>query len=365
EDVSLDAHWQSVPALAADERVRSVVSVPLVAGDELVGVFDLHGDRLQGFHPEQIPILKAAAAPVAVALQNARLFEETDRHAREVTAASDILHALNAMPDVSLAFPAIAANVRSITGCERVSLTVFDENETSILVLAVDEPHPASTLRFNRGVRFPMSATASTADILAGRLHLAPALNLEIQFPIERELYEAGYRSRINLPLHVAGEQIIGSLNLLWSYPGGYGQSNLALLGQIADAVALALEKNRLLDKTRRRDVILEALAYISERLLIPGHLGEVLPGVLMRLGRAADVSRAYLFENYVLPDGEVAARLQHEWLAPGRVSTEHAPWPVIAYNSLSLQRWAQTLGTGHLLYGGVRDFLDEEKPWL
>src|SRR5204863_8337759 len=57
EDVSLDPHWQSVPALAAEERVRSVVSIPLVAGDELVGVFDLHGDRLQTFHPEQIPTL--------------------------------------------------------------------------------------------------------------------------------------------------------------------------------------------------------------------------------------------------------------------------------------------------------------------
>jgi GAF domain-containing protein len=367
EDVSLDPHWQSVPALAADERVRSVVSIPLVAGDELVGVFDLHGDRLQSFHPEQIPILRAAAAPVAVALQNARLFEETDRHAREVTAASDILHALNAMPDVSLAFSAIAANIRGITGCERVSLTVFDENETSISVLAVDDPHPDSTLRFNRGMRFAMSATSSTADILAGRLHLAPALNLEIQFPIERELYEAGYRSRINLPLHVAGEQIIGSLNLLWSYTGGYGQSNLALLGQIADAVALALEKSRLLEKTRRRDVILEALAYTGERLLMPGHMGEVLPSVLMRLGRAADVSRAYLFENYTLADGEVAARLAHEWLAPGRpqAAAENSPWPTLAYNSLGLQRWSQTLGTGHLLYGGARDFPEEEKPRL
>ena len=363
EDVSLDVHWQAVPALAADERVRSVVSVPLVAGDELVGVFDLHGDRLQSFHPEQIPILRAAAAPVAVALQNARLFEETDRHAREVTAASDILHALNAMPDVSLAFPAIAANMRGITGCERLSLTVFDENETSITVLAVDDPHPDTTLRFSRGGRFPMSATASTADILAGRLHLAPALNLEVQFPIERELYEAGYRSRISLPLHVAGEQIIGSLNLLWSHPGGYGQSNLALLGQIADAVALALEKSRLLDKTRRRDVILEALAYIGERLLIPGHLGEILPNVLMRLGRAADVSRAYLFENYTLANGEVAAQLQHEWQAPGRAAAaENAAWPIVAYVSAGLERWAQTLGTGHLLYGGLRDFPEEEK---
>src|SRR5947208_1112761 len=103
---------------------------------------------------------------------------------------------------------------------------------------------PSSAFLWSPAMSWSASLTCTAtgcADILAGPLQLAPALKLELQFPVERECYESGYRSQISLPLHVVGEQIIGSLNLLWSYAGGYGQSNLALLGQIADAVALAL----------------------------------------------------------------------------------------------------------------------------
>ncbi len=74
-----------------------------------------------------------------------------------------------------------------------------------------------------------------------------------------------------------------------------------------------------------RRDAILGAVAWSAERFL-RGRWEEELPRVLERLGRAAGVSRAYLFRNTENRDGAVCQDLTHEWCAPGIPSTMDDP---------------------------------------
>jgi PAS domain S-box-containing protein len=71
--------------------------------------------------------------------------------------------------------------------------------------------------------------------------HLTADLADEIDYPAERALYEAGLRSRVNLPLLARG-RIIGSLNLVSRETGAYNRSQLPILQQAADAVAAAIE---------------------------------------------------------------------------------------------------------------------------
>ncbi|MGH2522641.1 MAG: GAF domain-containing protein, partial [Anaerolineales bacterium] len=359
DDVRHDARWVPVPGVG--DRIRSVASLPLVAGDVLLGVLNLQSEKPQNFQVEQLPLLTAAVAAVAVALQNAQLFEGMSRQAREVTAASEILHALNATPDVTAVFPFIAANLKTLTDCERVSLALLDANRETFVMTAVDQPRPEVPL----GLRLPIRATAAASDVLAGEAHLTPDLATEVDFPAERALYQAGHRSRINLPLRV-GRQVVGALNLVWSRPNAYRLSNLPLLAQIADALALALEKSRLFNETRQRDAILQALAYAGERLLMPGHLGEVLPEVLARLGRAAKVSRAYIFENHVDAESVLLNSQRYEWTAPGHIPQLHNPrLQNLAYVAGGFGRWAETLGAGQPLHGVVRDFPASERGLL
>ncbi len=93
-----------------------------------------------------------------------------------------------------------------------------------------------------RGVQFPIAMTAAAGDVLAGNIHLTPDLEAELSYPAERQLYEAGFRSRLNLPLRVS-TQVIGSLNLVWREVSGYTQANLPLLTQLVDAIALAVRR--------------------------------------------------------------------------------------------------------------------------
>jgi len=187
---------------------------------------------------------------------------EDKRAEEERQVVSHILHSLNAVTDVSEAFPVVVAGLEAVTGCERISLALFDESREWFTLVALDRPDAA----LSQGSRLHLSATAAAEDVLAGRPHLTPDLATETDFPAERALYQAGYRSRINVPLRV-GEQVIGALNLAWSRPAGCDGIHLSLLGQIANAIALAVERSRLLEATRQQMRLQAALFRLSAEL--------------------------------------------------------------------------------------------------
>jgi PAS domain S-box-containing protein len=69
-DVRQDSRWITVPEF--DDDIRSTVCLPLILGDELLGTLNLNSDRLDAFHPYQLPLLMTAAVPIATALKTAR-----------------------------------------------------------------------------------------------------------------------------------------------------------------------------------------------------------------------------------------------------------------------------------------------------
>jgi phosphoserine phosphatase RsbU/P len=97
------------PILVADVRqdprylelipeTRSELVVPLVTQDRVVGVFDLESSQLDRFNEEHVKVLTALAGQVAVAIENARLYDELVRREmrlnRELSIARDVQHGL-------------------------------------------------------------------------------------------------------------------------------------------------------------------------------------------------------------------------------------------------------------------------------
>jgi GAF domain-containing protein len=357
------------PALPAGERnellrygIKSAAIVPIVSRGQVLGEAEVwESRRRRVFTLSERRLAQTLCQHAGGVIENARLFAETRRHAEEVTTASEILHLLNASAHISDSFPQISSAIKSITGCERVSLAMLDHSHAKVTMLALDQPRA----ELPQGGVFPITATAAAADVLAGKVHLTPDLEAESEFGAERSLFAAGFRSRLNLPLRV-GAQVIGALDLVWNEKTGYVQANLSLLSQLADALALAIEKTRLLDEARRRDAILEALAYASGKLLMPGAPDELMSDVLAQLGQAADVSRAYIFQNQIVAGAGLYASLRYEWTAPGQPSRSGDPdLRRLPYDPAGLARWVDILGAGKSLNGLVRDFPDSERALM
>lgn len=112
-----------------------------------------------------------------------------------------------------------------------------------------------------------------------------------------------------------------------------------------------------------RSEGILHAVATVSRRLAREESWEGVIREALTLLGNAAEVSRAYVFENSTASDGALLFTEQFEWCRPGIMPTIHDPgnhdWPYRPDHA----RWERVLGGGTTIFGLTKDLPDSERP--
>ena len=152
QDTQASSHWVSLPETAA---IRSWLGVPLIAGEEVVGVLNFDSTRAGAFVQSQSELLMTFADQAAIAVTNARLYQqaqvaaatsERERIARDlhdavtqtIFSASLIAEALPAqLPD---AVPAVQQNLNSLVQLTRGALA-----ELRALLLELRPEHLTAT----------------------------------------------------------------------------------------------------------------------------------------------------------------------------------------------------------------------------
>jgi PAS domain S-box-containing protein len=125
--------------------------------------------------------------------------------------------------------------------------------------------------------------------------------------------------------------------------------------------------RKRVEEELRRREAILQAVALAAERFLKrAASWEESIEEVLEQLGRAAGVSRVYIFENYAGVDGATWTAQRYEWVAPGvSAQIDNPELEAFPYRAAGWDRWEDTLGRGEALHGHVREFPEAERGVL
>jgi signal transduction histidine kinase len=100
--------------------------------------------------------------------------------------------------------------------------------------------------------------------LLSGQVYIMPDLAAEPDLNLASELIkESGIRSFIDVPLIVRGE-LIGSFNVLSEQPNAFEAPHLETAGEVANALAVAIQQSRLLETEQRRRKELETLEQVS-----------------------------------------------------------------------------------------------------
>ncbi|HEY6041069.1 MAG TPA: GAF domain-containing protein [Anaerolineae bacterium] len=100
-----------IPGTTVD---RSFMGVPILMNDQVIGIITLAGRDENAFTESQLNLLNTLAASMGVALQNARLFDETQRRASETSALLDISRDISSSLDASTVLEGIANHANSL-----------------------------------------------------------------------------------------------------------------------------------------------------------------------------------------------------------------------------------------------------------
>ncbi|MFN2106605.1 MAG: GAF domain-containing protein, partial [Candidatus Promineifilaceae bacterium] len=126
ELLSVFPDWQDEP-MKGDDITRTMLLVPLIIGDKVFGAIDLQDSRPNLFKQSDQRLLTTLANSMSVALENARLFDETQRRAREMSALTEVGSDISSTLNLSDVLERIAAHALELLDVSDSALFLPEE----------------------------------------------------------------------------------------------------------------------------------------------------------------------------------------------------------------------------------------------
>jgi two-component system NtrC family sensor kinase len=286
---------------------RSIVGVPMLKDDELVGAIVIYRQEVRPFTDKQIDLVSNFAKQAVIAIENARLLNELRQRTTELsesldqqTATSEVLRVISTSPgDLQPVFEAMLANASRICEAKFGIMFFYDDGAFRLAAqhhvtpeLAEFErqrgqfqPHPGTPLeRLLRTKSVIQSADDSAEQVPSAAARLG------------------GARSHVTVPMFKE-EDLIGAIVIYRQEVRPFSDKQIALLQNFAAQAVIAIENTRLLNELRealgQQTATSEVLEVISSS---PGELAPVFDAMLANAVRLCEAS----FGNLLLYEGDV-----------------------------------------------------------
>ncbi len=136
-DTSKDTRWLRRTDDSADKSgAKSAICVPLLARDRLVGVLTLVHSIPNSFNEEHLVLMQAIADQASVAVLNARLYTESQRTARVMSALAEAAAAINTSLEISDVWRRILNQTMQALQVETVALALIDHDSNDLIFQA-------------------------------------------------------------------------------------------------------------------------------------------------------------------------------------------------------------------------------------
>ena len=267
-DLFLDPDYEWPPN--REHGVHTVLGVPIFKESEVVGVIGVARMQVAPFSGEEIRLIETFADQAAIAIENVRLFNETQAALERQTGISEILSVISSHPsEIQPVFDAIVARAAELCHAEDAALSLVEGS--SMLDVAHVGPIP---LVLEGAPRFEL-----TRGYVAGRAVLdrtvVHVLDLEEapDFPEgQANARETGHRTTLAAPL-LREETAIGALLIRRGEVKAFTPAEIELIETFARQAAIAIENVRLFNEIQQKSRQLEvASRHKSEFLATMSH---------------------------------------------------------------------------------------------
>jgi NtrC-family two-component system sensor histidine kinase KinB len=245
-DTSLDQRWLSrryEPDTQASPR--SVVSAPLLVRDRLVGVITLSHQEAGFFNQDHLALVQAIADQAGVFVLNARLYTESQRQARVMSALAESAAAITASLNLDNVLVRILEQISRALQVPAVSLALIDPQGEELIFKAAtgwqSEATAASRIRLGQGIAGWAAKEGRGIVVLDVRKESRYDAEVEERTGIQvRSLACAPIRSR---------GQVIGVLEALHLEPAGFDPDALFVLTGIGSLAGTAIRHAQLFEQ--------------------------------------------------------------------------------------------------------------------
>ena len=258
----------------------SVAVAPMLRDDRAIGSILVARDELRAFDATEQRMLQTFADQAVIAIQNARLFNETQEALARQTATSEVLQVISESPtDVQPVFDIIAERAASLTAGRYCLVTLLDGAQVRLVSMRGVNEAGSAALREAWPQRLQDSTSISARSIRErGVVNVADLLALsdaDYAPEMKRACELAGFRSGLAVPM-LRDQRVIGAITVNRAEPGLYADKEIALLQTFARQAVVAIDNVRLFKETKEA---LEQQTATAEVLqVISGSVADVAP---------------------------------------------------------------------------------------
>ena len=322
-----------IPSPGSEKDLNETyLGVPILLGEEVKGVVSVQSHRQNAFDASDVRLLQTLANSMSVALENARLFDETSRHARESTALNEVGRDISSTLNLSTVMERIASHARELLRADTSAIFLPEAGGSSYRAIVAQgvnaEEIRADTIKGGEGIIGTLAGQ--------GKAEFINDTNQDprgIQIPGTSQPSE----ERLMVAPLLAGEKVSGMMAVWRARGEPFAQADLEFLEELSLQAAIAIKNANLFDETEQRNAELAVINSVQQGLaskldmqsiydLVGDKIREIFDAQVVLLTEM-DYSRELVYNRYVYELGK-------------RIQTPPVPWPDFARQAIQGGKW-------------------------
>ncbi|MGD2205834.1 MAG: GAF domain-containing protein, partial [Anaerolineae bacterium] len=266
------------PSKVVQEGYRSIASIPLTSRQEVQGVLTVASRQVHHFRQEHVDLLHSIGHQIGVAVENARLFEGTQRRLAQITALQETSTAVASTLELDELLTLIIRQATDLVGAEGGILNLVDwERNEDEAVACVGCTMPVAGRRASLTQSLSGWVSLHNQPVISNEIHSDERVHHSGLVDLEQEA-ERPIQNAAGVPLSIKG-QVVGSLMVVDKDEGRgeFVQSDIDLLVAFANQAATAIENARLFQAEQRRAEQFRVITEVGHRITSILNIDQVL----------------------------------------------------------------------------------------
>jgi phosphoserine phosphatase RsbU/P len=252
-DVSQDPRY-----INAIDSVRSELAVPLIFRGKIVGVLDIQSRHLDYFTRDQQNILAVLANRLAIAIENARLFQQVRAQAETLLVLNEVSREISSILDVEELLRRAAELLKRVIDYQILSLMLYDEQQ-QIFLHRIDVKH-------GQRVQGKLRVAAAEGIVGAAAILRQPVVVPDVTADSRYLMVNPETRSELAIPLIHKGK-VIGVLDLESPQLNYFTEDHVQTLSILAANLAVSIENARLYQQVADGEARMERDLQAAKRI--------------------------------------------------------------------------------------------------
>ena len=240
------------------DSVRSELGVPLIVKGQSIGVLDIQSTQVDYFTREQQGIITLMAGRLAIAIENARLFEHVRTQADTLLILNEVAREANSILSVEELLRRAAELVKRVIDYQILGILLYDA-ATNMFRHRLD-------VKYGQSAQGKMRVTANEGIVGVAVSTAQPIRVPDVTLDSRYIMVNPETRSELAIPMMQKG-QVVGVLDLESTQTNYFTENHVQTLTILAAHLAVSLENARLYERLARDEARMERELTAAQRL--------------------------------------------------------------------------------------------------